>query len=273
MPTYTLPFGNGDDGHLTSGGVFVNDEVTLVPGDGQDGWLGITFDLLQFVSVDSERGLRLDPPQFQKIDLVLTPTSGVVAGATMVVQFVNNPAWTQFNSIGQPGGLVNFEELQVSSTTIGTGIANNPVTVPVLPDYAATNLPTSATQNLAPLTTNQDKLRMLLMRQDWNGRLGLSIQLVAADFALSFSSSTGSNGPTLPTTETAFHTGHYIGGGHRGRARHCPKSGRPIATGDLVEDGWFEGLLVEPEWFEPRDTQGEFELPDSEGDIDDEASF
>lgn len=296
MPTYLSTFGNAQTGYRTPGDVWNQSDTVLVPGDGANGWFGVVFDFRQFV-IGSGTGLRVEPGNVRKLDLKLTHTGFVgLQSGTLEIYFVDLSPFNLYTNdlffgskVFLPGQYLDIfaglavadfkaENLLTSTSFItSAGGGAQSFTFPVLPDFS-----------VQTLTAPQEKLRAALLRSNWrNPRhtggppgqphfLGLSIRLVGGTGDVQFASSRSTsvnNRPQLVSTETAFHTGHDLGTPRRGRARHCPRGGHPIGTTDLVEDGWIEGLRVDPDWWEPEDKANDYDLPESEGEITDEANF
>jgi hypothetical protein len=108
----------------------------------------------------------------------------------------------------------------------------------------------------------------------WNGIISLSIFWwgQTANWYSDEDPGTG-NEPTLTTTETPFHTGFIKGPafGRRARSRHCPRTGLPVASDEVIRDGYSEGLMVSKEGWDPEDPEEKYVPSPLEGVVDDEA--
>jgi hypothetical protein len=136
----------------------------------------------------------------------------------------------------------------------------------VLNDPAGTAL-TFSSVSTAPLV-------QYLRHSSYNGYICLTITQTGLG-GLLFHSSEATNSalrPTLTTTEESFTTGMRDGDsiGRRSRMRHCPRTGMPVASDDMIRDGWSEGLMVSPEGFDPEDPRDKYVPNPNEGVVDDE---
>ena len=295
---------NGQDGRLDGPGGSLGEEtwtdntsetVRILDTVGNL-WSGYILDLEEFITVQTvstgsalegnattSRDLRLEPPVIKSLSLSLYPTTitGVAGGGTTglfeyQLWFVDELAPLNYSTALRPGFRDNETALSVVSVEGVTVTQDTRLVIPILTD------PATLTAGGTRLESGEDDLRALIADANFSGRVAISLRMdhqepgiyrfMTGEIATGANTTTA-NRPLGVAEEYSFHSGHDIGGGHKGRARHDPKSGLPIATKDLVEDGWFEGMYTSVDWRDPADTQGEFDLPDSEGDITDEVGF
>lgn len=246
MAIYELHGLNAQAGYYdTVGQVWT--EIDLISGIlGVASPIGMIFDRDITENLELERSLRLDPVQVRKMVLTLivsgTPNP-ILAGPPpwsfpTKIWFINEQNVPKYNTTLYPTNRPN-EEL-ILDTTITVNAVGDIISLTILPDYTQTIL-----------TPGQDKLRAYMLSQG-SKTLALSLSFtMATNFSLSWKDENDpveANHPKITATLVgAFHTGHDLGSGHRGRARHDPRSGLPIATGDLIDDGWTEGLRVSPD--------------------------
>lgn len=69
--------------------------------------------------------------------------------------------------------------------------------------------------------------------------------------------------PYLTAEQFRAHGGHNVGGVGRHRATYCARSGIPMMTDELVEDGYLTGLWVHPDWYEAEDEDNHRRGPSS----------
>jgi hypothetical protein len=108
----------------------------------------------------------------------------------------------------------------------------------------------------------------------WNGIISLSLYWDGLPVAWNADEGAGTGDePSISTTEISHHTGFIKGPafGRRARSRHCPRTGLPVASDEVIRDGYSEGLMVSKEGWDPEDPEEKYVPSPLEGVVDDEA--
>jgi len=271
-----------DDGYLVTWGNFTSLVVHL--GNLADtNWFGMRFDLSTAWSAESERGLALEPPIFNTMDLTLTRTT-TAANTTgeAWVFFVPEFSPIAFSGpiIYRPGERNEYLISYTNTTSIFTD--DTSITLPIGVNVdKVNNIPTNLngdvinSSDTGDLNTNWGIFQSYLQNSQFDGVIALSIYLSTTGNQTRFHSLeniVGGSAPGLGTVEHKFHSGQ-IGAPMRKRCRvrHDPKSGFPGLSDEFVDDGYNEGMKVLPDSWDPEDRTGQdFYPPPNEGVVDDE---
>ncbi len=244
-------------------------------------WAGFRFDISSTYSTDSERGLPLEPPIFNYMELTLSRatevanTSGV--GYVFFVPEFEPPRY----SIGRRPSqrdewLIGYTDSAFSDTTSVTlpiGDKDTRILPANFPDGVQPALDELAANDQGNLMNNFGRFQSFLQNSQADGTFALSvyIEVVGGDVQFYSTRSSGTV-PGLNVVEHGFHTGHNTGILRDSRIRHCPRSGLPDHADKYIPDGYVEGLMVSPDWYEPEDRTGmDRIIPSEEGVIKDEA--
>ena len=235
-------------------------------------WFGFIIDLTGSYETESERGLALEPPIVSSLSLTLNSLGTAGNSYIATVMFVPelNPADYAAGDL-RPG---YRDEWIIAETTSTVLTANTTVDcgwqTGVISSGAQTTNSAGATINTSDtgdLVANWGRLQSYMQNSQWSGIIAISMYVeVSAGFAFY------AGPPSATVTQNTFHSGHVTNRLHRGRIRHCPRSGLPGYANEFIDDGYIEGLKVSQDWYEPEDRSGtDIITPSEEGVIDDEA--
>lgn len=218
-------------------------------------WLGFVFDL------SGAAGDGVNRPVFGgllALSLELTTITQDPANKSFGgLWFTEVPETELFGASNLPSTLT--QRLQLLSFSAGDLVAGMN-TVVVDPEDLSVSV---------ALRQNTRRLLGLMGSSRWNGLLALQVGPLSGA-AGQVNSPVASD--SLVVDETPFHTGFAGWPVGRGRAVHDGRSGFPALADELVEDGYTPGLYVRRRWWNPEDREGEAELPNTEGEVEDEVS-
>jgi hypothetical protein len=289
----TADFGTVQDGYLENPLVTGWTDDTGNLGDATDKicWYGLVFDVSSLYSTESERGLALDPPVINYMELTLTrgPSSQIANDrAEAFVFFV--PQMTQF-TYGDVDDRPSLQEewlIGYTSAADAPEIFNNTtsITLPIgnddrVVDGSAIRLIYNANtlvneDDTLNLLQNFGRFQSFVQNSQWDGTFALSVFLdlkgTGTGNVQMYSSRGAGTAPSLSVTTHSFHSGQFgMSYGRRSRIRHDPKSGFPGHSDEFIDDGYFEGMKVLPDSYDPPDrTNMDFFPPSTEGVVDDE---
>jgi len=198
---------------------------------------------------DSE-GRPLDPVLvYPSFVLTLTGTGNPGVDSTITTSFVPETAPEPYSTTLAPG---SRNEVELAETVWPAAATSLEITVPTILMFE------------------------YLKNSAWNGIISLSFATVGnvlfSPVVHSAEAADPTLAPSINTTEVAFHTGQLEGPafGRRARLRHGPRTGMPLASDQLVRDGYVEGMMVSPEGWEPEDPEDKYVPNPLEGVLDDE---
>lgn len=197
----------------------------------------------------SAGGYVLDPPTFKSANLVLQLNDTVGPAANLYVYGVRD---------NQPADFTVATNLYPLAARLLSVLTDS---VLGSPEYQVIPSGTVAlTYVTFPL---RGDLLMSCIHQvrsgvSWGGYLNLilTVDETTSNQTASFLTSDGGSAPTLNVTHEHFHTGHMISGAHVGlatRAAHSGRTGAPLWSVEAVEDGYLEGVWVDPGDYDPDD--------------------
>lgn len=263
MATYTTNatnFPSSQDGARTSTDTWNGTSATLIPDSsggitGKLGWVGLQFAVP--ISTDVN-GRTLDANLITNFTLTLQHAAPTPAGVLSVF-YVPEAAPDPYSDTAVPG---DRSEVFLTQATFEASDAHT-ITVPLL---AADATGTSA--------MGAQAMTQYLRHSSWNGIVSLSLLWLGDSVAwISAEDAADGNEPSISTTENIFHTGFVDGPafGRRARSRHCPRTGLPVASDELVRDGWDNGQMVSARGWDPEDPEDRYVPNPLEGVVDDEA--
>jgi len=265
LGTYTTAsadFPLSQDGNRTTTDTWDGTSATIVPAiqagglpAGTFGWAGLQF----VIPLDTDAESRpIDPPLVTAFTLTL-PQLAVPPAGTLSVNFVPEAAPLPYSNSLLPGsrdeillGRLPFDAGDTHEITVGVNAFTSPQTGGL----------------------GAGAMAQYLRSSTWNGVISLSLFWVGNSVAWYSDEDAGTgNEPTLVTVENEFHTGFISGPafGRRARSRHDPRSGFPVASDELIRDGFEDGLLVSEDSWDPEDPEDRYVPSPLEGVVDDEA--
>jgi hypothetical protein len=254
MPTYLTSDAGAQDGFKTSGGLW--DETSTTMGGSSTNPLGLRFKLHS--SFDSFNR-PLDPNYiWPTFDITLYLSAAPATSCILFLQYLAESAPAAFSDSLLPDGrgavLMVDSNGAPTTQTIAQGTASG----------------TAVTFSGIPSNPFIPYIRS----SAWNGYIGLVFSLTTLS-SVFFHTSRATNpafAPKLTTSEAKFHTGHLDGPafGRRARLVHCPRTGMPLASDELVRDGYNDGMMVSPEGWDPEDAPDRYAHNPLEGVVDDE---
>ena len=261
MATYSITAAGAQDGYSIPGNGFPIPGLNWSESDiflravGTTNYIGLRFQLhSQFDAL----GRAIEPSLLTVFNLSLTLSSTVFADTTLTLEYVPSSAPAVFSNATAAG-----ERSEESLYDTSDALAQVSLTAATPQDTVVTFTNVSA----VPLTP-------YLRGAGYNGYLCLTISAAGpgAEFHSSRGATASFNPSLTSSNEVSFTTGMIDGDsvGRRSRMRHCPKTGMPVASADLVRDGWFEGTMVSPESYDPRDPEDKYVPNPNEGVLDDE---
>jgi len=250
VPVYSTTASGAQDGFSTLG--VWDDAVTAVA----FGTVGVVEGIgLQFVvhTDFNAEGIPLDPPliypSFELTLVTSTLTYPVGNSFDIDVSFVPEAAPQPYSNVLLPE---TRDEVALVTGTLTAPETTFTVTVPTV-------------------------LMVEYMRSSsWNGVISITLQSVLpALSALAFHSAENADptlAPSVNATESPFHTGEWEGPavGKRARLRHCPRTGMPVASDEMIRDGYVDGMMVSRDGWDPEDPEDKYVPSPLEGVVDDE---
>lgn len=262
--TAAATFPNSQDGNRTVTDTWDGTSATIVPAwsvfpgaPGKVGYAGLQFEVP--LTTDSE-GRALDPNGISEFTLTLSQAAVPTAAGTLVVFMVPEAAPLPYSNDLIPG---DRNEIRLATVGYAAGDTHS-ITIDA---------------NLPEPNPNGDLgspgMNPYIRSSSWNGIISLTllwVSSVAVAWTADDGAGTGDE-PSISTTETQFHTGFISGPafGRRARSRHCPRTGLPVASDELVRDGYSEGLMVSQSAWDPEDPEDRYVPSPLEGVVDDEA--
>ena len=244
-------------------------------------WAGFIFDISSTYSTDGERGLPLEPPIFNYMELTLSRVSAVAntsgAGYVFFVpEFEPVNYRTGRKASQRDEWLIGYTNSAFSNTTsVILPIGDKDDIILPIPDgtQPAETIDILNTNDQGILMNNFGRFQSYLQNAQSDGTFALSVYIEVVGGDVQFYSTRGSGTtPGLNVVEHGFHSGHNTGILRDSRIRHCPRSGLPDHADKYIPDGYVEGLMVSPDWYEPEDRTGmDRIIPSEEGVIKDEA--
>jgi hypothetical protein len=280
----TATFGTVQDGYSRTNTIW--DESRTYNGDAGETecWYGFVFDVSSLYSTESERGLALEPPIINYMELTLNRVGAAVSTAGEAYVFFV-PSFTQIAYAAGASNPSRWSEWLIGYTNTASVFTGTTLTIPIGDDDSIiSSLPTRsyfvAPSNTAvngsdtgDLIANFGRFQGYVRNSQWDGTFALSVYLTVTGGDVQMWSSRGSGTvPGLNVTTHGFHSGQQgLPLRRRARVRHDPKSGFPGLSDEFIKDGYREGMMVLPESWDPEDRTGQdFYPPPSEGVVDDE---
>jgi len=248
--TYDTEAAGAQDGHRTAADVWDDTSISLQPGTGVSGWVGLQFDLNKVTS---------DQPFITGASLTLRALLGFPSGVVSIYA-VPELAPAPYSASLLPG---NRDEILLDVGALSVGTSTDIIPIAYLPEDTTDG----AYLGLSAMTH-------LLRNSGWSGILSLSVRLDLGNGVLWRSAENNNPGaPLLTTTETSVeHTGILDGPaiGRRARSRLCPRTGLPVASDEMVRDGYIQNMMVSKAGWDPEDPPDRYVPSPMENVVDDE---